>query len=167
MEELEKDGSVAGLMLLSVIPVAFIGIIPYFGDVISGFNPILYIGGFIVYYRKMLPSNGDIYMKISIRLLIAVVVVSVSARVLDLAEAGDAVFILRILSGMILITFPIGWLISHMVMALFYYGIITPIAVIFRITGRDPLRRKYDPQADTYWIPYKHKRSSKDYFHQF
>lgn len=69
--------------------------------------------------------------------------------------------------GMMLLTFPIGWVVSHLVMALFYYGIVTPIAVFFRILGRDPLCKKYDSQANTYWIPYKRKRSAKDYFHQF
>ncbi len=69
--------------------------------------------------------------------------------------------------GMVLLTFPIGWVVSHLVMGLFYYGVVTPIAVLFRILGRDPLCRKYDPQANTYWTVYKRKRSAKDYFHQF
>lgn len=68
---------------------------------------------------------------------------------------------------MVLLTFPIGWVVSHLVIGLFYYGIITPVAIVFKILGRDPLSRKYDHQLNTYWIPYKHKRSAKDYFHQF
>ncbi len=69
--------------------------------------------------------------------------------------------------AMVILTFPVGWIISHLVMALFFYVVVTPIAVLFKIIGRDELCRKFDPQADTYWIPYKHKRSAKDYFHQF
>lgn len=68
---------------------------------------------------------------------------------------------------LVILTFPIGWVVSHLIMVVFYYGIITPVAIMFKITGRDPLNRKYDPQAQTYWIEYKHKRSDKDYFHQF
>jgi hypothetical protein len=68
---------------------------------------------------------------------------------------------------MTFLTFPIGWVVSHLVMALFYYGIITPVAIFFRLLNRDPLCRRYEPDADTYWIPYKHKRSAKDYFRQF
>lgn len=68
---------------------------------------------------------------------------------------------------LVLLTFPIGWIFSHLVMALFYYGIITPVSVFFRLLNRDPLCRKYDPDADTYWITCKRKRPAKDYFRQF
>jgi hypothetical protein len=89
---------------------------------------------------------------------------------------GLAMFVLSRISAalikplylaMMIVTFPIGWIISHLVMGLFFYVIVTLIAVLFKITGRDPLCRKFDPQADTYWLTYKHKRSAKDYFHQF
>ncbi len=69
--------------------------------------------------------------------------------------------------ALMILTFPIGWTVSHLIMAIFYYAIVTPIAVLFRALGRDPLCRKYDPQAGSYWIAYKRKRSNKDYFHQF
>ncbi len=69
--------------------------------------------------------------------------------------------------AMIILTFPIGWTISHLVMALFYYGIITGIGLFFRVIKRDPLYRKYDSNAGTYWIPSKNERSAKDYFRQF
>ncbi|MHC5184457.1 MAG: hypothetical protein ACYSPI_09305 [Planctomycetota bacterium] len=69
--------------------------------------------------------------------------------------------------GLIVLTFPIGWVISHLMMALFYYGIITPVGLLFRLLNRDPLCRKYKPDADTYWIRYKKKRPAKDYFRQF
>jgi len=69
--------------------------------------------------------------------------------------------------AMVILTFPVGWIISHLVMGLFFYAVVTPIALLFKIIGRDPLCRKFDQQADTYWIPYKHKRPARDYFHQF
>ena len=69
--------------------------------------------------------------------------------------------------GLIVLTFPIGWVVSHLMMALFYYGIISPIALLFRLINRDPLCRKYEPNTDTYWIQCKKKRPAKDYFRQF
>ena len=69
--------------------------------------------------------------------------------------------------GMMIVTFPIGWVVSHLMMGLFYYGVVTLIAIIFKIIGRDPLCRKYEPRAESYWIPYKQSRSPKHYFHQF
>lgn len=69
--------------------------------------------------------------------------------------------------AMIVLTFPIGWIVSNLVMALFYYGVITGVGLFFRIIKRDPLCRKYDANVDTYWIQSKNKRSAKDYFRQF
>ncbi len=77
------------------------------------------------------------------------------------------VLIKPIYLGMVLLTFPIGWAVSHLVMVLFYYGIITPMATLFRLLNRDPLCRKREPDADTYWLRYKQKRSARDYFRQF
>jgi len=35
--------------------------------------------------------------------------------------------------------------------AIFAIGII-PTGIMLRLTGKDPMRRKFDPQAETYWI---------------
>ena len=69
--------------------------------------------------------------------------------------------------GMVVLTFPIGWIVSHLAMAFFYYSIITGIGLFFRLLNRDPLFRKYDPNASTYWLASKNKRPAKDYFRQF
>src|SRR5438045_5405348 len=49
--------------------------------------------------------------------------------------------------------FPIGWVVSQVALALMFYCIITPVALIFRMTGRDRLRRFKPANATTYWIP--------------
>jgi hypothetical protein len=67
----------------------------------------------------------------------------------------------------VVVTFPIGWVVSHVVMGIFYFGIITPVALFFKIIKRDPLCRKADKAATSYWIEYRKKRSTKDYFNQF
>jgi two-component system nitrogen regulation response regulator GlnG len=38
---------------------------------------------------------------------------------------------------------------------------------VFKLIGRDPLNRSYDPQAKTYWSVYRPRPSVKDYFNQF
>jgi hypothetical protein len=43
-------------------------------------------------------------------------------------------------------------IVSPLVLALMYYVMIAPIAIIGRWTGRDELRLKRDPAAPTYWI---------------
>lgn len=68
---------------------------------------------------------------------------------------------------LIVVTFPIGWVLSHVLVAVFYYGIVTPVALVFKLIGRDPLHRAMDKDASTYWIPYDKERKPEDYFHQF
>ncbi len=43
--------------------------------------------------------------------------------------------------------------VSPLVMGLLFYLVMTPIALIMRMTGKDPLRLKYDAAARSYWIP--------------
>jgi hypothetical protein len=54
------------------------------------------------------------------------------------------------------------------VMALLFFVVVTPVAVICRLLGHDPLRRKLDPAAATYWIdrvpPGPSPESIKDQF---
>lgn len=46
----------------------------------------------------------------------------------------------------------LGRIVSPIIMALIYFGVVTPIALIARARGVDPMRRKLDPTARTYWI---------------
>ncbi len=41
---------------------------------------------------------------------------------------------------------------SPLVMALLFYLTVTPIALIMRIVGKDPLNRRFDPRAKSYWV---------------
>lgn len=45
--------------------------------------------------------------------------------------------------------------VSPIALGLLFYGAITPIGVLMRLTGKDPLRLKLDRRVDTYWIPRK------------
>ena len=42
----------------------------------------------------------------------------------------------------IVATFPIGWVVSNLVLFLLYFGLMTPLAVAFRCSGRDLLNLK-------------------------
>ena len=63
--------------------------------------------------------------------------------------------------------YPIGWTISHLVLAVVYFLVLTPIGVIMRLLGRDPMQRRLDPSAGTYWIPHDPPGDSARYFRQF
>jgi hypothetical protein len=43
-------------------------------------------------------------------------------------------------------------LISPLVLAVLFYGCVTPIGFLMRLAGNDPMRRKLEPAAKSYWI---------------
>lgn len=63
--------------------------------------------------------------------------------------------------------YPIGWFISHMLLALIYYLVITPIGLIVRLCKRDPLQREFDRSATTYWMDCRRNENVERYFQQF
>lgn len=69
--------------------------------------------------------------------------------------------------GLTLAAWPIGWLVSHLVLALVYYGVVTPIALAMRLAGRDPLSRRADPQAVSYWEPVRTEPGLEQYLRQY
>lgn len=70
-------------------------------------------------------------------------------------------------TGLMAAAFPIGWVVSHLLLGLVYYGLFTPLALIFRLLGRDPLRRKLDRAAPSYWIETEPAAAPAGYFRQF
>ena len=64
-------------------------------------------------------------------------------------------------------SFPAAWLISHFALALVYYLLLTPIGLLLRRFGHDPLLRRFDPSAETYWRRRERAESVDRYFRQF
>jgi len=64
-----------------------------------------------------------------------------------------------------IVTFPIGWLVSRIVLAMLFYLLFTPIAIAFRLIGRDALRLR--GRRKSYWTPYPGERKAEDYFRTY
>ena len=69
--------------------------------------------------------------------------------------------------GLILVTMPIGLVVSFTLLAMFYFLLLTPLGLVFRLMGRDSLRRKFDSAADSYWLIRRPPDNLERYFHQF
>lgn len=65
------------------------------------------------------------------------------------------------------LVFPIGWVMSHLVLAVVYYAVLTPIALLVRWRSGDPLHREIDPSATTYWTERRRAADVSDYFRQY
>jgi Saxitoxin biosynthesis operon protein SxtJ len=62
---------------------------------------------------------------------------------------------------------PLAWSISTLILVVIYYGVITPIGLAMRALGRDPMHRKFDRDATTYWLPRKQPDDEDRYLRQF
>ncbi|MCP3982176.1 MAG: hypothetical protein GY716_22950 [bacterium] len=69
--------------------------------------------------------------------------------------------------GWMLAALPIGWTISNVILALVYFAVLTPIGLLLRVAGRDPMTRGLDPEASTYWIERSSRSDRSSYFRQF
>ncbi|OAN53073.1 SxtJ family membrane protein [Magnetospirillum moscoviense] len=62
----------------------------------------------------------------------------------------------RLLKPLNLLWFKFGMLLHHivtpLVMGLLFFVTVTPVGLLMRATGKDPMRLKRDPAAASYWI---------------
>jgi len=65
------------------------------------------------------------------------------------------------------LTWPIGWAVSHAVLVVVFALVVTPVALMLRLLGRDPLERRADPRAATYWVTRASSPHPRRYFRQF
>jgi len=49
----------------------------------------------------------------------------------------------------------LGWVNTRVVLGLIFFGLITPMGLVLRLAGRDPMQRAFDPNATTYRVPQK------------
>lgn len=68
--------------------------------------------------------------------------------------------------GLSLLTYPIAFVASHALLAVFYFVVLTPFGLIARRV-RDPMRRRFDAAASTYWIKRGPRPTPRSYFRQF
>jgi hypothetical protein len=64
-------------------------------------------------------------------------------------------------------TFPIGLAVSFVILVVLYYLVLTPIGLVLRLAGYDPMQRRFDRSAKTYWTPREREEKAEQYFHQF
>jgi hypothetical protein len=77
-------------------------------------------------------------------------------------------FMRLVFLGMSYIAWPIGFVVSHVVLAAVYYLVVTPIGLLMRIFGYDAMKKKFDREASTYWVARPHKQAdAKRSFRQY
>ena len=64
--------------------------------------------------------------------------------------------------------FALGFVMSHVILTMFFFLLVTPIGLLARLFGKDFLNQKLDPQATTHWILREAKtKTPESYERQF
>ena len=71
-----------------------------------------------------------------------------------------------IYTGWMIVAFPIGWTVSKIALGLMFFLVFLPVALVFRITGRDALRLKRT-SGGSYWLAKPASRSGEEYLRRF
>jgi len=106
--------------------------------------------------------QGLVRGNLTLALVFAALAVAVGPLGLLRPQAVRPLFV-----GSMILTFPIGWAVSRILLALLFYGVFTPVGLFFRVTGRDPLRREHQPGKETYWAPKPAPAGVRSYLRQF
>ncbi len=62
---------------------------------------------------------------------------------------------------------PIGWVVSHLLMAAVYFLVVTPMGWALRLARVDPLERRGKPEAETCWTAFPSPTDPSSYFRQY
>lgn len=69
--------------------------------------------------------------------------------------------------GLLVLSRPVQFVVSHVILAALFWGVITPTAWILRAAGRDGLNRGLARDATSYWIKRPARPPLSGYFRQF
>jgi hypothetical protein len=66
-----------------------------------------------------------------------------------------------------LVTFPVGWAVSEVILALLFFSLITPMGLVLRLLGRDALGRRRKESHSSHWSLKSVPARVQSYFRQF
>jgi hypothetical protein len=108
--------------------------------------------GGMIWWRSGSPNGAVIVWSVG---------AAIAAAVLASVAAARAVFV-----GLLIVTYPIGWVISTIALAIMFYLVFAPLGFGMRLAGRDPLRLKRRADASN-WTPYQQSDDPERSFRQY
>src|SRR5262245_8596752 len=121
-----------------------------------------FAGIWIVFFLAIGAYQGFYHHRQTLGIVLAVLAVTVGAIGVMWPKAIRPIFV-----GWMTLAYPIGWTVSRIVLGAVFYGLFTPIAIVFRMMGRDELGLKRQPSAATYWQPKPRAADKTQYLRQF
>ncbi|MEQ9407344.1 MAG: SxtJ family membrane protein [Fuerstiella sp.] len=85
-----------------------------------------------------------------------------------LGAAGMAVpqLLKPVFLGLMILAMPIGLVVGELALLLIYFGLFLPMAIAFRIIGRDALQRRIRADQQSFWQPRKQPAGVRKYYQQ-
>ena len=71
-----------------------------------------------------------------------------------------------VFAGWMILAFPVGWLMSHLLLAALYYGVFTPLGLLLRLLGKDSLGLQRSIAA-SYWQEKPQQADLRRYLRQY
>lgn len=69
--------------------------------------------------------------------------------------------------GWMAMAIVLGSIVTRILLTIFFFLVITPVALFFKLIGRDVLNRKHDKSAETYWIEKEYPIADRTRFEKF
>ena len=66
-----------------------------------------------------------------------------------------------------IVTFPIGFVLSYLIMGVIFYGLISPLGLLFRLIKRDALAIRGSDTEESFWVNRPEVRKKESYFRQY
>lgn len=118
-----------------------------------------FAGLWILFFGGLACWQGIVSGNTTLAWVFAVLAVSIGPLGLWKPQAVRPIFV----TWMVL-AFPVGWVVSRLTLACLFYGLFTPISLLFKLTGRDVLARSPRPGQATYWAPKTMSSDLRSYF---
>ena len=64
------------------------------------------------------------------------------------------------------LTMPVGVVVSRVLLGVLFFGLFTPVGLVFKLIGRDALARQYKPEQTSYWEPKPGTTDIRSYLRQ-
>ena len=68
--------------------------------------------------------------------------------------------------GLMAVSMPIGWVVSHALLAFLFYVVFTPVGLLFKLDRPRRVVARYCSDSNTYWEPKPAANEIRSYFHQ-
>jgi hypothetical protein len=62
--------------------------------------------------------------------------------------------------------YPVGWTISHLLLAGVFYAVMAPVGALMRLFGYDPMGRRFERSRNSYWVAHNPGGDTARYFRQ-